>query len=511
MLNKFIISISIVCLLAGLVVRLTKLESVPPHLSNDEISIAYDAYSMVKTGRDEHGHLFPISFQSHGSYKAPLYSYLLAPLTLILPHTDTTAKLPSAAAGLLTILVISLTIYKLSKNRLLSLLAGLIMTTSPWHIYTSHMVLETNLALLFTSLSVLLFVSGYFNLTAVFLSLSMYAYHTQWGLAPLLAIYFFQNIFKNNRRSALTFLITFFVFSFPLAFDYLSLGGTSARANVEMIWNDPQVNSALSFLTTFISNYFSYTNPGYLFFSGLSLFPSPHPYNPGLFVWPLIIPYFVGLMYLFKNLKLKPGFKLILYWFLISPIVPALTHGGNSLLRNLPSILPYTLTIALGWHQLFLHRKVLFTLTLSAYLIFVFLYSWVYLFHFPVETAATYHGYKPIAQYLNSHPGFAQVRIDDRFGIDNQFSGVPHLYFAYFNYLNPALLQNRQFKKDATYYGNVAITWINWANEPLTPSTWYVTSVGNRPAQSQQQNLLQLVSSFPDAGGRPAFEIWTTK
>ena len=53
-----------------LVTRFVNLSKSPPHLSNDEVSLAYDAYSRSKTLRDEHNNLIPISFESHGDYKA---------------------------------------------------------------------------------------------------------------------------------------------------------------------------------------------------------------------------------------------------------------------------------------------------------------------------------------------------------------------------------------------------------------------------------------------------------
>ena len=60
-------------LLTGFLLRIYRISSVPPGLGNDEISIAYDAYSVGTIGRDSSGQFLPLSFKSHGTYKVPLY------------------------------------------------------------------------------------------------------------------------------------------------------------------------------------------------------------------------------------------------------------------------------------------------------------------------------------------------------------------------------------------------------------------------------------------------------
>ena len=40
--------------------RIYKVTQIPPALSWDEVSIGYNAYSILKTGRDEHGRYMPV-------------------------------------------------------------------------------------------------------------------------------------------------------------------------------------------------------------------------------------------------------------------------------------------------------------------------------------------------------------------------------------------------------------------------------------------------------------------
>src|SRR3972149_10232950 len=129
--------------------RFTGLSQIPPHLSNDEISIAYDAYSISKTLRDEHNDFLPISFQSHGTYKAPLTIYLASIPTFLLGNSEYSVRLPSAILGSLSVFLLGFLVYELSKNKNVALITSSLLAISPWHIYTSRMVLESNVALFF--------------------------------------------------------------------------------------------------------------------------------------------------------------------------------------------------------------------------------------------------------------------------------------------------------------------------------------------------------------------------
>src|SRR6202046_3437384 len=52
-----------VALLAGAGLRVARLSSVPLGLAQDEAVDGYDAYSILKTGRDHHGNFMPIVMQ----------------------------------------------------------------------------------------------------------------------------------------------------------------------------------------------------------------------------------------------------------------------------------------------------------------------------------------------------------------------------------------------------------------------------------------------------------------
>src|SRR3989338_8581187 len=62
-------------LFLAFILRFYKLGEIPLSLNWDEVSNAYNGYSILKTGRDEYGSLLPLSNRSFDDYKPPLYMY----------------------------------------------------------------------------------------------------------------------------------------------------------------------------------------------------------------------------------------------------------------------------------------------------------------------------------------------------------------------------------------------------------------------------------------------------
>ncbi|PIV02180.1 glycosyl transferase, partial [Candidatus Shapirobacteria bacterium CG03_land_8_20_14_0_80_40_19] len=58
----------ILIILLSLFLRIYCLQEVPPSLNWDEISHGYNAYSILKTGKDEWGKTFPLIFQAYGDF-----------------------------------------------------------------------------------------------------------------------------------------------------------------------------------------------------------------------------------------------------------------------------------------------------------------------------------------------------------------------------------------------------------------------------------------------------------
>ena len=76
------LGIVLACLitLTGTALRIYKFPQVPVGLQQDEISEAYEAYSLLHTGRDRWGNRLPAYFLSWGSGQNVLQSYLTVPV-----------------------------------------------------------------------------------------------------------------------------------------------------------------------------------------------------------------------------------------------------------------------------------------------------------------------------------------------------------------------------------------------------------------------------------------------
>ena len=147
----------------ALFLRTYHISQVPPALSWDEVSIGYNAYSILKTGRDEHGKFLPIdTFVAYGDYKPPLAIYLTVPSIALFGLSEFGVRFPSAFFGTLTVLMTYFLVkefFRRTKNqepitRNLPTIASLLLAISPWHINLSRAGFEANIALFFIVLGV---------------------------------------------------------------------------------------------------------------------------------------------------------------------------------------------------------------------------------------------------------------------------------------------------------------------------------------------------------------------
>ncbi|OGM19044.1 hypothetical protein A2686_04600 [Candidatus Woesebacteria bacterium RIFCSPHIGHO2_01_FULL_38_10] len=144
-----------------------------PALNADEAAIGYNAFSLIQTGKDEHGNLWPIHFQSFNDYKPGLYFYLVIPFVKVLGLNEWAVRVPNAFLGVVTVYLV----YLLGKEAFpekkigtgnvsspsrfeLGTLASLLLAISPWHIHFSRGGWEVNVATFFIVLAIYLFLKG---------------------------------------------------------------------------------------------------------------------------------------------------------------------------------------------------------------------------------------------------------------------------------------------------------------------------------------------------------------
>lgn len=527
--SKKNIFIAVCILLATVFTRFTDIDKNPPHLSNDEISIAYDAYSVSRTLRDEHNNYLPISFQSHNTYKAPLTIYLSIPFNLILGNSTTSARLPSAILGSLTVLLVGLVAYELSlKNTNVGFIAASVMALSPAHIYSSRMIQEANIAMFFVVGGFLFLLKSLEKSKHSFwqtllgfwsLALSIYSYHTEWGFVPLIiALFFVVYRKKINYKYFFASLFVFFVLISPIVVNFLGSMNSGSRASTELLLKDPVVanvfenaNSTIIdkisvFSSKFFHNYSSHFNLGLLFFYGQNFFSITDPVQLGYFLFPVVFGFIFGLVYLKKYFSSNALFVLLV--LLVTPIIPSLTIGDVNTYRYLLIVFPISIISAAGIDWIFFRVKNNLLITLSIFVLGIISFHYyidIYYLYFPKSSAENYqYGYQQIAESIKGEADkYQKIIVDPRFG-ESRFSGVPHLYLPYYLSLDPKYLLERKDSFGRIDFWKFEIRQINWDNEPLVKNYLYIVPEFNKV--TKEKLILKETILLPD--NKSAFRIY---
>src|SRR3990167_6966964 len=131
-----------------------------PALNADEAAIGYNAYSLIQTGKDEHGNPWPIHFQSFNDYKPGLYFYMVLPFVKLIGLNEWAVRIPGATLGVLTVVIIYFLVKELFDNKKFALVASFLLAISPWHIHFSRGGWEVNASTFFITLGAWLFIRG---------------------------------------------------------------------------------------------------------------------------------------------------------------------------------------------------------------------------------------------------------------------------------------------------------------------------------------------------------------
>ena len=126
----------------GIVLRFYHLNLSPPGFYLDEASNGYNAYSIIKTGRDEYGIKWPLFFKSFGDFRGGLFIYSLVPLIKWRGLEVETIRLGSAIWGTAAIFGLFWLAKLITNNTLLSLISAAILALMPWHLHFSRMAHE---------------------------------------------------------------------------------------------------------------------------------------------------------------------------------------------------------------------------------------------------------------------------------------------------------------------------------------------------------------------------------
>ncbi len=203
-----------IIILASLL-RFTNLATHPAGLYWDEYDTGYQAFSLLKTGRDYFGNVLPSHVQSFADYRSALYVYLTVPLVKIVGLTPVSVRLVSAVFSVISILLIYLLSRKYFGFGRYSWIPSLTLAASPWLMIQGRIAAESTLLIPFILLGLIGFFEyiyhrRYLWLSALGFSLTFWIYGTAKIFTPLflilLALIYYPQIKKINASLKNIFL-----------------------------------------------------------------------------------------------------------------------------------------------------------------------------------------------------------------------------------------------------------------------------------------------------------------
>lgn len=489
-------SILIFILLLAAFFRFYQLNQVPPSPSLDEVSIGWNAYSILETGRDEYGTKLPVLLRAYDDWRPAGYVYLVIPFIKIFGLSAAAVRLPAVILSLITILAVYFLAREVFASQHLSchlsFITCFLLAISPWHIYLSRLGHEVNAGLTFSILGILFFIKaarrqsipGAINrrktnllLAAVFFALSLYTYQSQKIFAPLLLlslVLIYRKTLGQMKKNLILVALVGLLLSLPILKASLSpqaairFRGTSIFATSDTVWRA----------------YFSHFKPAWLFFnSGRE--DHKIPGMGVLYFWelPLIL---IGAYQLAAGKFSRQSKFLILSWILIAPLPASITTGAPHAMRTfnllpIPQILGALGVVAIA-RQFKASRKIILLLG------FFLLVNWVYLYHnyfivFPRDQSGSFQ--YPLGQaidYVLTKEGDYQKII-----FSNQNHGYQsYMFFLFFGRFSPSVY----LEQGGTISGGYAETHqigkyefrpIRWSEEEKSREILYVGNFDDFP------------------------------
>lgn len=487
----------------GALLRFYKLGEYPGGFHRDEAFLGYNAYSILKTGKDINGNFLPLHLESF-VYTPSGYSYISIPFIAIYGLNEFSTRFASAFFGTLTIILVYLLVIELfcklriglsaykqkltqieTRNNInfLALISAGFLAISPWHINLSRTASVITVVVFFISLGFLLFLRWLNSnklwllvVSFIMFGVSLFFYIAPYSFLPLfiplMTLMFYGKSFfskqgkhDNNIIFVIVFLFTVLIV-IPIMITLLS-DTLSLRARSLSIFNSIQTklvleekiredgvtnisipitrifhNKPVGFLTQFLDNYFKHFS--YEFFFTDRIFPERYriPLTGVLYLFDLPFLFF-GVLYLLAKKSLH-GIFLIL-WVLLSFLGSALTSDDIPNIQRTLLVFPaLSIIIALGSMVIFtfLRRfRMLIKVSLVIIIISFAIYNFLFYLH-------QYYVHENIYRPWYRHDGYKELvktvnaRLSDyQKAVITDRESAPTIFFLFFNQYDPSFFQ----------------------------------------------------------------------
>src|SRR3990167_1389382 len=470
--SKRIFAILGLVLILAFFLRFNKVTEIPPALNWDEVSIAYNAYSILNTGKDEWGVFLPIHFKAYGEYKLPAQIYASIPGIAFFGLNELGVRISPVVYGSLTVLLMFFLGRAIFQSSLVGIFAATLLAISPWHIHLTRASFESSFAVFWLVLGVWLLIKGFSDrkwlvFSMVPFAVSVYTYNSARVFTPLFLIavlLIYRKILLKSWRAIILAIVVFGALMLPL-FPYFFSGDRDARFKLVSITDDPGliprinenrgnsqlpqplprlVHNKISYTSFyFAEHYLAHFSPDFLFVSGAP-HKQHHVQGVGELYWfqaPFLL---LGLYFLFKN---KNRFRwLLITWVLLAFLPVAVTNDSiPHALRTLIAVPFYQMVTAYGIYvafQLLREKNSKLQLPAGVLLSVVAVVSvWLYLDNYYNVYPKLYsrdwqYGNKQVVGYIKNHQSeYDQIIFTRHFG-------EPHMFTLFYLRYDPVKFQN---------------------------------------------------------------------
>lgn len=431
--NKIVWLLGLILLLSASL-RLPGLNVVPPELFGDEVDVGYQAFSLLKTGRDIYQNPVPTLVHSLAEWRLPLIVYQTVPTIAVFGNTEWGVRLPEAIFGSLAPIILFLLLYQLTRSKLTSFLSAGVLVFMPWHIMYSRMAAFGVVTLIdLLLLGTLLYLKRRYVASSIFMALSIYTYGTATIFLPLLLICLFL-IYRHKPSwvSGVVFIVLLVPFGLNLVsgqggerFSVLSFGrDTETLENILELrqMSDPSLgkvfnNRPAAYLNLFTYNYLKSFSTEFLFTRGDPVV------RHSLQVIGQTLPFLAPFMLIGFILLVVHRQWLWLIWLIAAPIPAALTaDGGFHATRLFLLSIPLAVSTAYGLSWVFskIRSPARGLIIVGFTLLFIFHFAGVaqyYLEVYPIRSRAWWQvGYKQtMAEVSRYSPEYSRVLINNTY------------------------------------------------------------------------------------------------
>lgn len=480
--KRWVLPIILVLIIGlGVFLRFYDLGSLPPGHVDDELANGYNAYSLLKTGKDQWNTPWPVtSFRAFGDYRFPAYTYATIPSIAIFGLTPFAIRFPAALFGTLSILVTYYIVRELfiktgKGSKMIdlslfrnygSLFAAFFLSISPWHIGMSRVALEYTMSVFFVVFGLWLFLIGrrkpYAILVSlIILSIGMYTYLLSFLLIPFLVVlvlYVYRTDYRLHKKYVAGSFICALIVLSPFLLSLIRGEVTTRFYQTNVTTNSGIIdlinekrgscvnvvppflcklvfNKYASFIKEIINNYIQHFSPNLLLIHGTTTQYMILP-ERGLLYYSEVILFLIGSIVAY--ISFPRIFVLLIGWLLFSAVPDSITSDGHYG-RFFISMPLWSVMAAIGAVYLITKKRYIYCLILACLLIYeTATAAYEYMTFFPYRYSAySHYGYQQLMHYVHEKRTlYDRIYISGRVNDNKQY-----IFYIFYEKYNPRIFQ----------------------------------------------------------------------